>query len=297
MLPQALTLTNPQNGNLAFKIFSFEDNASFDHVQRLNYYSIILLRKGQGTLKADFSDYTLPSPSIMCFSPFQPFMIETGQPIRGVAVNFHPDFFCIHKHEKEVSCNGVLFNNIYKPPLMDLDEKDAAALWEITEQMRVEMTNKSIAQYDILVAYLKIFLIQATRLKLEKNLHVKEAAPSKTPMNREPITVQQLHDAIEKHYDKLHSPSDYAGLLNISLKGLGKVVKKYFNKTLTEVIAQRIIIEAKRELYLSSKPIKAIAFQLGFEDEYYFSRFFKTHTDISPQFYRNTVGFAAAERA
>ncbi len=35
------TLINPQNGNLAFKLFSFDNNAYFDHLQRNNYYSLI----------------------------------------------------------------------------------------------------------------------------------------------------------------------------------------------------------------------------------------------------------------
>ncbi|MGS0747351.1 hypothetical protein [Halpernia sp. GG3] len=30
---------------------------------------------------------------------------------------------------------------------------------------------------------------------------------------------------------------------------------------------------------------------MGYQDEYYFSRFFKTNADISPQMYRDTVGF------
>jgi YesN/AraC family two-component response regulator len=63
------------------------------------------------------------------------------------------------------------------------------------------------------------------------------------------------------------------------------------NKTLTNLISERIIIEAKRELYLTNKPVKQIAYELGYDDEYYFSRFFKTNADVSPQFYRDTVGF------
>jgi AraC family transcriptional regulator, transcriptional activator of pobA len=30
---------------------------------------------------------------------------------------------------------------------------------------------------------------------------------------------------------------------------------------------------------------------LGYDDEYYFSRFFKTNADVSPQIYRDTVGY------
>lgn len=62
-----------------------------------------------------------------------------------------------------------------------------------------------------------------------------------------------------------------------------------------DLIAERIIIEAKRELYLTSKPVKSIAMELGFNDEFYFSRFFKTNTNVSPTGYRETVGFSKGE--
>ena len=52
------------------------------------------------------------------------------------------------------------------------------------------------------------------------------------------------------------------------------------------------MIEAKRELYLTNKSVKEIAHDLGYDDEYYFSRFFKNNADVSPQMYRETVGFA-----
>ena len=84
-------------------------------------------------------------------------------------------------------------------------------------------------------------------------------------------------------------------MLNISAKALAKITKTYFNKTITDLISERIIIEAKRELYLTNKPVKEIAYQLGYEDEHYFSRFFKNNADISPQLYRDTVGFGRGE--
>ena len=60
------------------------------------------------------------------------------------------------------------------------------------------------------------------------------------------------------------------------------------------MISERIIIEAKRELYLTNKAVKEIAYELGYDDEYYFSRFFKAKAAISPQMYRDTVGFGRA---
>jgi AraC family transcriptional regulator, transcriptional activator of pobA len=81
-----------------------------------------------------------------------------------------------------------------------------------------------------------------------------------------------------------HSASDYANTLNISAKALAKLTKSYFNKTLTYLFGERIIIEAKRELYLTNKAIKEIAYELGYEDEYYFSRFVKPMQIYRPSY-------------
>lgn len=285
-----LTLINPQNGNLAFKVFSFNDNNHFDHLQRLNYYSIILIKDGKGKVKADFSEYDFTQHNMLCFAPYQPFMLTT-ESISGIAINFHPDFFCIHQHQKEVACNGILFNNIYQPPLLSLPDKEFENFITLIEQMKTEMQNGGLAQYELLVSLLKIFLITASRLKVNQQQWIQENLPA----SKEPFILQNLKDAIEDHYKTKHTASDYSALLHISPKALAKITKVHFNKTLTNLISERIVIEAKRELYMTSKTVKEIAYGLGFDDEYYFSRFFKTNADVSPQLFRDTVGFARAE--
>jgi len=286
-----LTLVDPKNGNLAFKIFSYDDNSHFDHVQRNNYYTVVINLAGSGKLKSDFSTYDFSGQVLMCFSPYQPFMISGADDLSGVILNFHPDFFCIHLHQKEVACNGVLFNNIYQPPFITLADKDVTLFLNIIEQMQIEMQNAALAQYELLISYLKIFLINGSRLRLDQS----PMASAEISGLKEPFVLQSLKDAIEENFKTKHSPAEYADLLNISPKALAKITKNHFNKTLTNMIAERIVIEAKRELYLTSKPVKSIAYELGFNDEFYFSRFFKNNSDVSPQLYRETVGFAKAE--
>lgn len=290
MNSETYTLINPQTGNLAFKVFSFNNNSHFDHIQRLNYYSLIWIKNGKGTAKADFSEYDFIQNTLFAFSPYQPFMFQTDEQIQGVVINFHPDFFCIHKHHQEVACNGVLFNNIYNPPFVTVDENANSTFKMLSEQITVEMQNPALAQYELLVSYLKIFLITASRLKAEQQTEI-QINPAE---NKEPFILQNLKHYIETHFKTKHSASDYADLLNISAKTLAKLTKTHFNKTLTDLISERIIIEAKRELYLTNKAVKEIAYELGYIDEYYFSRFFKNNADISPQAYRDTVGFGRA---
>lgn len=284
------TMINEQNGNLAFKIFSFEDGHAFDHVHRQNYFSLIWITEGRGKLKADFAEYAFEAGAILSFSPYQPFMIYDSASIKGHAIHFHSDFFCILKHHKEISCNGLLFNNVYDPPITLINESTAIQLSTLIKNIKEEMQNPALAQYELLVSYLKIFLINVTRLKSEQLPDSKEMKA-----DGEPFVLQKLKDAIEEHYKTKHSASDYADMLHVSPKALGKIAKNYFNKTLTDLIAERIIIEAKRELYLTKKPVKEIAANLGYQDEYYFSRFFKNNANISPQVYRDTVGFGRGE--
>ncbi len=284
---QVFTLINPQNGDFAFKLFYFDSNGYFDHVQRNNYYSLVWITGGSGTLRVDFSTYPFLPGTLFAFSPYQPFILLQDEALTGVAIQFHPDFYCIHMHQHEVACNGVLFNNIYDPPAVAIDGNSATTLNALLVQMAMEIQNPVLAQYELLVSYLKIFLITASRLKVVQQ----PRASTLISDDKTPFILQHLKDEIEKDFRVKHAPGDYAGSLNISAKALAKITRAHFNKTLTALIAERIIIEAKRELYLTNKPIKAIAYELGYTDEYYFSRFFKTNTAVSPQLYRDTVGF------
>jgi AraC family transcriptional activator of pobA len=279
------TLVNPQNNTLAFKLFAFEDDSHFAHLQRYSCYTIIWITEGSGRLKTDFNEYGFEAGSMFTFSLYQPFMLPAVKQIKGYVLNFHPDFFCIYKHHKQVACNGILFNNIYHSPFITIDSTAALTFKMLFEQIKAEMQNAAMAQYEVLTSYLKIFLITAARLKTDQQ-------PGLIQTNTErPFILQNLKDAIEEHYKEKHSASDYAGMLNMSAKALGKLAKNHFNKTITELIAERIVVEAKRELYLTNKPVKEIAFELGYDDEYYFSRFFKTNASVSPQLYRDTIGF------
>ncbi len=107
--------------------------------------------------------------------------------------------------------------------------------------------------------------------------------------NFTPFVLQKLRDLTEQHYRQKHTPADYAGPLNLSPKALGEPTRIHFQKTLTDLIKERLVMEAQRALYLSAKSIKEIACTLGFSDAYYFSRFFKHNTAVAPRQYRHAA--------
>lgn len=283
----AYTLINRNTREMAVQVLPVSIENSYQDVQRLNYYAVIWIQKGKGRYKADVSEYAFSENTMFFFTPYQPFQFIPESDISGIALHFHPDFFCIEKHQKEISCNGVLFNNIYQPPTIILNDKEVAGFAELLDKFKTEMNNDNLAQYELLISYLKIFLINASRLKLDQHPEAKKQLEEED----KPFVLQRLKDLIEKHYREKHTPSAFAQLLYITPKALGKLTKAHFNKTPSELIHERIIIEAKRELYLTNKAVKEIAAELGFDDEFYFSRFFKNNVNVSPQVYREKVGF------
>jgi AraC family transcriptional activator of pobA len=285
MSQASFTLTDPQTGEMALRITWFKDGGLFNSLKRYNYFSMLLVSKGEGSVLRDDTRYLFSSDCLLCFAIYQPFMVKPESEMEGVLINFHPSFFCLFKHRNEVSCNGVLFNNLYDTPMVNLTPDEMRSLSVIADQLSTGIQKRHQPDQDVLISFLKIFLIEASRVKMEQR-RGEEVPPAKTP-----LTLENLKNAIESHYKTLHSPGDYGELLHISTKALNKASKAHFNKTVTDLIAERLIIEAKRELYLTSKSVKEIAFELGYEDEFYFSRYFKKKVGVSPQIFRDTVGF------
>ncbi len=284
----AQTIIDQQNGELAFRLDHFDDLSQFDHLQRKNYHTLILLSEADATLVVDFSEYQLNGTHLICLSPYQPHMLVSKEACSGILLNFHPDFFCTYRHQNEIETEGVLFNNFNQPPFFETTQ--AEIFLNLFDQISNEMRRKSIAQHEVLVSYLKVLLIEAVRQKKQFD---ETNAPKST--NRQSEMVQHLVDSIENNFYKLHSPQDYADMLCVNTKTLAGIVKKYLNQTPTTLITNRIIIEAKRELYLTSKSVKQVGAALGYDDEFYFSRLFKKKVGVSPDIYRKTVGFAKLE--
>ena len=173
----------------------------------------------------------------------------------------------------------MLFNNVYETPFVKPSEKDIQKLNFIIENLIDEFKNTETAQYDMLQAYLKQFIIHSVRIKKEYHI-VKEDSTTKL--------FKDFSLLVEQNFKKLHTVTHYANRLGISPKSLTKSFQKTGNKTPSDFIKNRIITEAKRQLLYSNSAIKYIAFDLGFNDPAYFSRFFTKATGISPkQFQKN----------
>lgn len=97
------------------------------------------------------------------------------------------------------------------------------------------------------------------------------------------ITFRSL---LKQHVEYSHSPSYYARMMNISLMYLNEAVKGMTGFSVSQNIQYEIVTRAKRSLIYTSKSVKKIAQELGFEDYAYFTRLFSKTAGISPTDFR-----------
>jgi AraC-like DNA-binding protein len=274
-----LEVYDPARGDAPFHLEELQE-ATMRTGQRVNYFTILWLNKGSGQWHVDSNRYSFAGPALLFANPYQTTFVEREQPVVGWRLLFHANFFCIETHHQEVGCNGVLFNNIYGAPVLQLNDESASELERLILLMQAELASAGLAHSEILLSYLKVLLIKATRIKLEQQKFlIEERQPS-------PEILSRLVEMVELHYRQKRRPSDYANLLGISEKALNKIVRAHFGRTLTLLSRERILNHAKWHLLHTRKSVKEVAVETGFADEFYFSRVFKRATGMAPKAFR-----------
>ena len=257
----------------SLSVIDFEKACVVNHPEQIDAYNIFWIKEGKGTYHIDFKEYSFDGNVLFFLSPGQVFTVDSEEIKEAYRLSFVRDFYCIQTHDKEVACNGVLFNNVYKTPFVKPCESDSAKLSFILESLIDEFQNESTAQYDMLQSYLKQFIILSVRVKKEYDT-IEENAESKL--------FKDFSTLVEFNYTKLHSVTDYAERLGLSPKSLTKHFQKIGAQTPSDFIKNRIVLEAKRKLIYTDFSVKEIAFDLGFNDPAYFTRFFTKAVEKSP---------------
>lgn len=235
-------------------------------IHRDDHYMFIIQRKGEFVLEVDFNTIKLEGPSLCFVGPGQIHQYIDQKENEGWFLFIeagsisepYQEILNMHEWLRQSVCieeNDLIFDLL---PLLEKTEKDAT--------LHHLSIKQSLA--DAVVGII-ISRISETQESMFQNSSQKYS-----------IT-KQFKKLISEHFKNTKQVQQYAQFLTITPLYLNEAVKEVTGYPASFWIQQKILWEARRLLVYTTMDVKQIAFELGYEDPIYFSRFFKKGTGMT----------------
>lgn len=254
---------------------------------RHDFYQIVLFTRGGGRHSIDFQPYEVQPHQVYYMAPGQIHTWEFYGETDGYLVNFNEAFFTSICHNPHFVREFPLFNTIGSGSVNTLDMACCSEVEQTFAQMLEEFEKKGEYTQDILRGMLIIILVRLSRVVPDT---FREGASKHNLM-----LMRQFEKLIEQHYRDKRLPKEYAELMFMTPNHLNALTNSILGKSAGELIRDRTLLEAKRLLVNSDMMISQIAETLNFEDNAYFTRFFKKYVGATPERFRTT--YMQASRA
>jgi AraC-like DNA-binding protein len=252
---------------------------------RHDFYQIVLFTRGGGRHSIDFQQYEVLPHHVYYMAPGQIHTWDFDAQTEGYIVNFNESFFTAICHNPNFVRDFPLFNNISSLPVNTLDMSCCSEVEQTFAQMLEEFEKGGDYQMDILRGMLLVVLVRLSRV-----------APStfKPGISKHAMMLmRQFEKLIESNYRDKRLPKAYAEMLFVTPNHLNALTNEIIGKSAGELIRDRVLLEAKRLLVNSDMMVSQIADTLNFEDNAYFTRFFKKYTGATPEVFRTTFDSSA----
>ncbi|PWA04491.1 helix-turn-helix domain-containing protein [Flavobacterium psychrotolerans] len=253
-----------------------EGKDMIQELHRHDFYYILVLEKGSGSHEIDFTSYEIFDYSIFLMRPGQVHQLNLKSGSSGYLLQFKTDFFYTQNKLSQELLRKVSHINF-----CSLNGNGFKRMEAILSYILKEYSEKQEGYQEVIKSNLSILFIELVRHRQNK----KNTTNDTNQYSQEQL--EKFHELLETHITKNKQVSQYADMLHISIYQLNAITKTLLNRTPSELINEHIVLESKRQLLATSNQVNQIADHLGYDDISYFIRFFKKHTNYSPEAFRN----------
>lgn len=245
---------------------------------RHDFYQIVLFTRGSGQHSIDFQQYEVLPHQVYCMAPSQIHTWDFSSDTDGYLVNFNESFFTSICHNPHFVSDFSLFNNISGTAVNTLDMTCCAGIEQTFAQMLEEYNKGGDHSMDMLRGMLIVILVRLARVAPDTF----NEGVSKHNL----VLMRQFVKLIEVYFREKRLPKEYAEMMFVTPNHLNSLTNEVLGRSAGELIRERILLEAKRLLVNSDLMIGQIAETLHFDDNAYFTRFFKKYMGITPEGFR-----------
>ena len=240
-----------------------------------SFYLTVLFTHGSGKHEIDFETYDIKPGSMFFLNPGQMHNWELSEDIRGFIFFHSQSFYNLHYAAGKIN-QYPFFYSIQNSPVLYLGQQNLPHFSWLFTQILNENTSRSVFKTQKILALIELIYIESSRL------YINDEVLQKVKLNSYSDKFQQFERLVELHFKTEKSASQYADWLFISPKHLNRITQSMVNKTTTDIILERVFLEAKRELISKKFSYGEIATDLGYVDYAYFSRLFKKKCGETP---------------
>ena len=242
--------------------------------RRVMKYVLVWCTGGQAVLAVDENSFTLQCHEVITITSGQYHFFTAVEDARGFILEFTLDYFCKTDNDIELIFQNGLFCHFDMNDVIKIDLGNV-----LTEQLNSIYHELEQQPYQYLTSIhsrIELILVEINRAKISRGDEV---------WKPDALFLKFL-EMVRANFEQNLSLRIIAEKLNTTELKLNEQAKLHAGKTAQNVIYGLVTSEAKRLLQYENLSVKEVAFKLGFSDPFYFSNFFKKHTQLSPKAYQ-----------
>ena len=252
----------------------------YNQTCRLKATIFVLCMEGELTASVNLKEYTIRRNDFLALMPGSLIRCcaREQQRVRLSFIGFSSKFM---NSINLIQATMNLLPVIMEHPMVHLSEEvaqvisDFHALMNRVQSHASKMTPESIKQVLISIIY------------GISNLYRGHEWPAENKSRSEEIRKRFIQLAMENYTTQRHT-AFYASRLSISCQHLCMIIKQKTGKSVSDIIAEMVIMDAKSQLKSTDLTIQEIAYSLNFSNVSFFGKYFKRYVGMSPQNYRNS---------
>jgi len=251
--------------------------------KRRDFYKIMLV---VGNIDMQYADkvITVKKQALFFSNPQIPYQCGNLESIKD-------GFYCIFNQHFFHNFSDIRQYSVFQPTgehVFELTDDQVPPIRRIYERMFEEINSEYIHKYDVLRNLVFELLHFAMKMQPSTNFNKQQINASQR-ISTLFLELLERQFPIEENHPRvnLRSASDFAQQLNVHVNHLNRALKDTTEKTTSQIIAERILQEAKILLKRSQWNVSEIADALGFTEVTHFNNFFKKHVGTSPLKFRN----------
>lgn len=246
---------------------------------KVDSYIIIFIEDNLGRHAIDYTDFYYTKGTVLAIRKNKTHHFYKNNKVEGYFLIFNDEFLNSYLNQREVAKIIQLFNEFLVSPKTQLKEDEFTEVFYLLRKIEKEFTERSDEySFKIIRSLLHILITLLHRIKSRG--YNKEQLSNYL---KEFIKFQNL---LENDYSKSKKVNYYANQLGFSTKKLNTIVQYIAEKPVKPFIDDLVITKAKSFLLNTNMSVKEVAFKLGFKDPTNLYKYFKKHTNHTPETYR-----------